>query len=226
MTDNTVEKKKVIILGVNSRVENLICLLHEQGYTILVISEHAEQYSKALKDVDVVHADFLERRVLQQAGIEDSFAVIILAEIINNLPQDADARSVVATLSVESINPAVKTVVEVLSGDTAFHLRNANVDEIIQSGSLTADILAFSTNHANFSQHLGILLRYAHKNEIKTGPIKERFVGKTLGQIVLLMAANRKILLGIRPKDENYRETLDPDHLVKASEEMIYIDMH
>jgi Trk K+ transport system NAD-binding subunit len=219
------EKRKVIILGVNNRIETLLGLLKEQDYRILVISEQVKSFDKELEGIETIESDFLERKVLLDAGIEESFAVIILAESIGYTAKDTDARSVVATLSVESINPAVKTVVEVLSSDTAFHLRNANVDEIIQSGSLTGDILAFSTNHPHFSQHLGILLRYAHKNKIVTSPVTERYVGKSLSQIVPLMAANRKILLGIRPKKEKDEETLDPEHIASDGEEFIYIDM-
>ena len=219
------EKRKVIILGLNNRIETLLELLKSQGYQILVISELAEKFSKELEGIDVICSDFLERKVLQAAGVEESFAVIILAETTGYTDKDTDARSVVATLSVESIKPEVKTVVEVLSNETAFHLRNANVDEIIQSGSLTGDILAFSTNHPHFSKHLGILLRYAHKNKIVTSPVTDRYLGKTLSQIVPLMAANRKVLLAIRPKHGKKVETLDPEHVAAADEEFIYIDM-
>ena len=220
------EKKHVVILGVNHRLPELINLLEKEGYSLTVISRYVSEYQEEFAHrADFVESDFLDRDVFLKHNISQSFAVLILAEARGLSARDTDARSVVATLSVESMNSEVRTIVEVLTDDSEYHLRNAGVDEIIKSGSLTADILAFSTNHDNFSKHLNLLLRFAHKNRIEIAPVTERYVGKELRKVVHLMASTRKILLTVRPEGNKDRETLDPVYVLNEADQLVYIDM-
>lgn len=220
------KENRVVILGVNNRLLELIGLLEQQGYSLTVVSRYISEFKDKLREsIVLIESDFLEREVLQQLDIGSCFAVVILAESRNLSARDTDARSVVATLSVESMNAEVRTIVEVLTEESEFHLRHAGVDEIITSGSLTADILAFSTDHLNFSQHLNLLLRFAHQNRIETAPVTARFSGKTLREVVPLMASTRRILLAVRPNGERREETLDPSYVLEETDHIVYIDM-
>lgn len=226
-TAPSTEPQRVVILGVNERIYKLIELLHEQQKHITVVALDFSHYGSVAGDPDVhiIEGDFLDPKLLTRAKVEQAAAVIILTDTQQHSPQDADARSVVATLSVERINSDVKTVVEVHSDETAFHLENANVDEIIQSGDLTADILAFSTNHPNYSNHLETLLRFTYKNHIVTAPVRERLLAKTISEVTSILARERKILLGVRVKGDRKRETLDPSYALESEDEMVYVDI-
>ena len=216
---------RTVILGVNERIGTLVRLLRAQGRELVVVSANAKRFARDLSDVEVIHGDFIDRRNIKRARIQDAEAVIILAETVNKKPRDADARSVVATLAVEAAFPEVRTVVEALSEDTAYHLRNAGVDEIIVSGELTADILAFSTTHPDYGNHLEVLLRFAHQNRIVTAPVRERLVGKKFAEANLTMIRERKILLGVRPEGRADRESLDPDRTLRDKDILVYIDI-
>ncbi len=218
-------KGRTVILGVNERIGQLVQLLRDQGQEIVVVSNHVERFSRALDGVAQIAGDFIDPHVLRQAEVASAQSVVILAETIGHRMQDADARSVVATLSVERQNPEVRTVVEALSEDTAFHLRNAGVDEIIVSGELTADILAFSTTTSEYSQYLGVLLKFAHENRVVTAPVRERLVGKSLQALVRLLSEERKVLLGVRPSGGSGRASLDPERIVTPGDELVYIDI-
>tara|TARA_B100000925_G_scaffold281705_1_gene253750 strand:+ start:50 stop:721 length:672 start_codon:yes stop_codon:yes gene_type:complete len=220
-----IKKKRTIILGVNNRIGDLVSLLKEENISILVISRYVEQFSNELKDVETLKGDFLNKTMLAQADISNSDSVIILAETIGNSNADVDARSVVATLTVESIHPDTRTVVEVLSKETAHHLRKANVDEIIESGKMTADMLAFSTTHSDYSNHLAILLRFAHKNRIILGNVNENVLNKTLSKVSTMYAKDRKIILGVRIDGNLHKETLSPKYVIQKNDVLVYIDM-
>ena len=219
------KKKRTIILGINNRIGDLVSLLKEENSSILVISRYVDQFSNELKGVDTLNGDFLNKRMLEQADISNSDSVIILAETIGNSNSDVDARSVIATLTVESIQPNTRTVVEVLSKETAYHLRNANVDEIIESGKMTADKLAFSTTHPDFSNHLATLLRFAHKNRIVLSKVNEHQLNKTLSKVSAMYIKNRKILLGVRIDGKIYNETCEPNYVIQRDDVLVYIDM-
>lgn len=220
-------KGRAVILGVNQRIKTLIDLLKEQNREVLVVSEHIRKYREELEGVDTLQGDFIDHKNLKRANLQSAETVIILAETIGHKPHDADARSVVATLSVEQMHPEARTVVEALSEDTAYHLRNAGVDEIIVSGELTADILAFSTNHSNYSTHLSILLRFAHRNRIVTAAVKDRLVKKTFAEAGLILAKERKILLGARRRgtSRTQDESTDPTRVLQSTDEIVYIDI-
>jgi len=215
--------RRIVILGANERLPTLLNLFRAQDVRLLVVLEGIDLYRKNLASVDVIEGDFLDPKILAQANLEHCDAVIILADTHNNTPQDADARSVVATLSVERINSDVRTIVEVFSDDTAYHLRNAGVDEVIQSGELTADILAFSTTHPNYSKHLKTLLHFAYKNRVVTASASERLQGKPVSEISHILARDRKVLLGVRIRGRADRISLDPSRVVTDRDEMIYV---
>lgn len=223
--------RRIVILGVNERIGPLLTLLEEQGVEMFVIAEDISNFEKVFAEhsVDVLIGDFLDPDLLEQAEITTATSVIILADTQHHSPQDADARSVVATLSVEDLNSQVqsevRTVVEVSNDETAFHLRNARVDEIIQSGDLTADILAYSTSRPKYSKHLETLLRFTHKNNVVTSPVSERYEGKTISEVTTLLVVKRQILLGVRIGGSRKRETLDPSHVLGSKDEMVYIDI-
>ena len=219
------KKKRTIIFGVNNRIGDLVSLLKEENISILVISRYVDQFLNELKGVETLNGDFLNKRILEQADIYNSDSVIILAETIGNSNSDVDARSVVATLTVESIQPNTRTVVEVLSKETSYHLRNANVDEIIESGKMTADMLAFSTTHSDFSNHLASLLRYAHKKRIVLTNVNEQMVNKNLSKVSSMYARERKIVLGVRIHGRAYNETLNPNYVIQRDDVLVYIDM-
>ena len=117
------KKKRTIILGVNNRIGDLVSLLKEENSSILVIYRYVDQFPNELKGVETLNGDFLNKRMLEQADISNSDSVIILAETLGNSNSDVDARSVVATLTVESIQPNTRTVVEVLSKETSYTLK-------------------------------------------------------------------------------------------------------
>ncbi len=224
-TGKTTPKGHAVILGINARIRTLTRLLREQGREVVIVTQNAEAFAEELEDIEVVDGDFLDRKNLIEARVEKADTVIILAETINHKPHDADARSVVATLAAESLNPNARTIVEALSEDAAYHLRNADVDEIIVSGELTADILAFSTNHPSYSNHLGVLLRFAYRNRIVSAPVKERLRNKPLKEANLILAQERKILMGVRTGGKSRNETLDPMHVLQEGDEIVYIDI-
>lgn len=219
------KKKRTIILGVNNRIGDLVSLLKEENSSILVISRYVGQFPNELKGVETLNGDFLNKRMLEQADISNSDSVIILAETLGNSNSDVDARSVVATLTVESIQPNTRTVVEVLSKETSYHLRNANVDEIIESGKMTADMLAFSTTHSDFSNHLATLLRYAHKKNIVITNVNEQMVNKNVSKVSSMYARERKIVLGVRIDGKPDNETLNPNYVIQKNDILVYIDM-
>jgi Trk K+ transport system NAD-binding subunit len=70
---------------------------------------------------------------LGRAGLERASTVIVLADESNasNEPDDVDARSLLTTLAVESINSDAYTTVEVVKSENRQHFERTNADELV-----------------------------------------------------------------------------------------------
>lgn len=212
-----------VVLGVNDKLDRIVNILVASGRRVVIVTSSIDriaQYPENL--VAVIEGDFIDADVLEKARVAQAANAVILADTEGRSREDADARSVLATLAVEKARPAIHTVVECLLPDTAYHLENAGVDEIIRSGDLAAEMLAFSTDHAGYSANLGALMRFVHKNRILTAPLPDRFAGKKLAEATATLALERKILLSVRRDDE---DSLAPGLQLRAGDEMIYVEI-
>ena len=213
-----------VVLGVNDKLDGIVNLLIEQGTRVVIITDDIDRVATYPENlVSIIEGDFIEPKILKKARVSHAAFAILLADTNGRSAKDADARSVLGTLAVEQIKPEIKTVVEALSEDTAYHLRNAGVDEIIVSGDLTAEMLAYSTTHQGYSKNLSALMRFAHRNRIVEQKIPERFEGKTIAEATAVLATERRILLAVRnPKG---KESLDPTQKLSSKDTMIYVEI-
>jgi voltage-gated potassium channel len=81
---------------------------------------------------------------LRRAGIERVSTVIVLADATNasDEPDDLDARSLLTTLAIESINPGAYSCVEVVKSENRQHFERTHADELVVSAELTGALLA------------------------------------------------------------------------------------
>jgi len=213
----------IVILGVNDKLDRVVTLLLEQELRVVIVTERSDdvaQYPEHL--VAVLEGDFLSPHVLAKARVEHASGAVILADTHDRSSADADARSVLGALALERMHPKLGTVVEAVSDETAIHLQGAGADAIIRSGALTAEMLAFSTDHPGYSANLGVLLRFAHRNRIVMNEVPARLLGKPLQTVQRILATERKILLGAQRDGET---TLDPELELAAGDELICIEI-
>ena len=76
---------------------------------------------------------------LERAGIPDAAAAIICPSDSSN---EADMRSILTVLAIETMAPNVRTVVEVNNPKHVEHVRRARTDEILVTSQLASRLLA------------------------------------------------------------------------------------
>jgi voltage-gated potassium channel len=212
-----------VILGVNEKLPRIVNLLLDMGQRVVVVTENVDrvpQYPEHL--VAVVEGDFLDEQILMKARVNHATNAIILTDLHNRRPKDADVRAILAALAVEKMKPEVNTVVEAISADTEFHLHHAKVDDVVQSGALTAEMLAFSTDHPGYSDNLHILLRFVHQNRVSITAAAAHQVGEKIFDLQIKMATEQKILLGIKRGEE---ELMDAKTVVEEGDQIICVDI-
>lgn len=117
-----------------------------------------------------------DERVLDLAGVDRAKAVVILAD-----PEQgrlADARSTLVALAIERRNPAVHTVMELISSTNREHLRGTLVNEVICLGEIEEKLIAQSCITPGVTNiFAGLLTNAPGRNRIVMAPLPVSLAG-------------------------------------------------
>jgi len=160
---------------------------------------------------------------LQRANIDRASTVIILGD--DRLEGGArDAKVVLSTLTVESLNPSVYTIVELLDERYLQHCQRANADEIIVSSELSAMLISQSALNHGISRLFNELLSPAIGNQTHTIPLPPELIGKTfLDALPLLKASRQSIAIGVQNAQGEIICNPDGDYCFQAQDQLILI---
>ena len=127
-----------------------------------------------------INEDFTQIEVLEMAGAKKAKTAMVLADKGNNLgDQDRDARTVLAALTMEKLNPVIYTCAELLNESNATHLRLAGVEEIISRNSLAAGLFSTSAVNQGISVFVSDILSHQDGNYVRKFDVPKEFQGKT-----------------------------------------------
>ncbi len=222
----------IIICGWNAKTEIIVQEYHATTMTrtipIVVISQldvEAPPISEELQDrVLFLHDDFTRVVALEKAGIHRASTCIILADTSGGRSeQDADARTILAALTVEKLNPSVYTCAELLNRSYGTHLQMGHVNDYVVSGEYSAFMLAQAAMNRGLMGVFTELLTYQHGNEFYRLSLPDRYHGKSfLDLMVELKQSYNAILIAVHTDDD--RLLVNPvDHEFAEGDEVVVI---
>ncbi len=117
---------------------------------------------------------------LLRAGLDRVSTVIVLADSSNasDEPDDLDARSLLTTLAVESINPAAYSCVEVIRSENRQHFERTHADELVVTAELTGSLLAASARTHGLTAVIADLLTHPEGQELYRVPVPPELAGR------------------------------------------------
>jgi voltage-gated potassium channel len=125
-----------------------------------------------------VKEDFTKMDVLEKVGAKVARSAIVLADKGRNLgDQDRDARTVLAALTLEKLNPAIFTCAELLDEVNATHLKIAGVEEIISRTNLTAGLFATTLVNRGITSVISDILTHKQGAYLRKFKLPEEFIG-------------------------------------------------
>lgn len=154
---------------------------------IIVITElspeQLEADTRGLAHVHFVHDDFTRHAALERAGVDRAQTCLVLSDTSGGRSeQDADARTILAALTVEKINESVYTCAELFNRSYATHLQLGKVNDYVVSSEYGAHMLAQAAMKRGLISVFGELLTYQRGNEFYRVPIPESWVGTRFGE--------------------------------------------
>ena len=116
----------VVVCGWNATARDLIKELQTDAYQVKVVVIAPLDKNPAGDGVYFVRGDPTEPADLERAGVAQASAALIFPVDDSN---DADMRSILTVMAIESVAPEVRTVAEVNNPRHADHFRRAHVDD-------------------------------------------------------------------------------------------------
>ena len=129
----------IVVCGWNATARELVAELQGDEFTAGSSCCTKSERSPAGADVYFVRGDTTSAADLERAGIPDAAAAIICPSDPAN---EADMRSILTVLAIETMAPQVRTVVEVNNPKHVEHVRRAHADEILVTSRLASRLLA------------------------------------------------------------------------------------
>ena len=187
-------------------------------------SELIDQDIRALSNVMFVHDDFTRVSALRRAGIDRATTCLVLTDTsAARSEQDADARTILAALTVEKMNPDVFTCAELVNRNYASHLKVGNVNDYVVTSEYGAHVLAQTAMKRGLSNMVSELLTYEQGNEFHRVPVPDSWVGATFDEkLTELRTDHASILVAVHSPDEppNINPT---DYRFVAGDEVVLI---
>ena len=115
---------------------------------------------------------------LERCCVAKAASVLIVGD--RTLDANArDAKVVLSTLAVETVNPNTYTIVELASEANAKHCERANADEVIISSEFSSRLMSSATMDHGITKVLSELISPQYGSDMVHVPVPEGFVGKS-----------------------------------------------
>jgi voltage-gated potassium channel len=142
------------------------------------------------KPIDDPNLFFIKGNVtednLSRAKLANASTVLVLGD--DTLDTGArDAKSVLTTLTIESMNPDAYTVVELDNEDNVKHCKRAKADEIVVGSEFSSRLISRAALDHGITIVISELLSSRIGNDLQKVPIPESLHNKRFGEVLLEM---------------------------------------
>ncbi len=185
----------IVICGWNATSRELLAELAGDEYTTKVVLVHDAERSPAGSGVYYVRGDYTSADDLGRAGIAEAASAIVFPADGSN---EADMRSILAVLTIESLAPQVHTVAEVNNAAHVEHFRRAGADEVLVTPRLASRLLARSALYPGLTGVVADIVSGGEGSELYRVVLPDEYFGLTVDECsARLRAEHRATLLSV-----------------------------
>jgi voltage-gated potassium channel len=227
-------KNHVLICGYSNKVAVIVTefLLAPsfEGAEILLVSELADLDELKLRGVNVerislLKEDFTKMEVLKKAGVERATTAVILSEPgENKTTQDIDARTILAALTIEKLNPTIHTSAELYNEEYSSHLKMGGVEDVVIQGEFSGKLLAQISAHEGLLAFFKDLLSRSSGNTLSFIEPPAKIIDKEVADANMwLQKEFGYIVVAVRPKKGEI--LVNPrKHVISADDSILIIN--
>jgi len=224
----------VIICGYSRKVDLILEELEasqtiwRRGVVVVARSE-GDVFEKAniknRKRLFHLNEDFTKFDILEEARASTARTAIVLADYSSRLSdQDRDARTVLAALTLEKLNPEIFTCAELLNEKNSTHLKLAGVEEVISGNHLSAGIFASSAINKGLSCFISDIFSHQNGNYVRKIELPKDLTGKSFVEVAKNLKTQYDCLLvAIEENGEGMNINPPSEHLLSENCELTVI---
>ncbi|MFQ6618246.1 MAG: potassium channel family protein [Fidelibacterota bacterium] len=211
-------EKHILLCGWNNFAESIIMTLsnlsENQKTSLVLVNQLPEDEVSTImgkyKDLKIkfVKGDFANENVLHRANVEKAYAAILIPDETAETRGDPDEKTILATLTIKSIEPKVRVFAHLRNIEHRSHLKKAKADEIVISDEFSGYLIAAHVMEPGIPQTVAELLNYEVKSRFKRYAIPSSFVGKTYNELFEHVRKSEKgLLIGLSKEEEAVKIT-------------------
>ena len=219
-------KRHIILCGWNGRMKEILDDLRADARSSdadIVLVADIDAKPVADDQLHFVHGDVTEEN-LKRAGIDAAATVVIVGD--RSLDYSArDARTVLSTLTVKSLNPKVYAIVELATEANVRHCERAKADEIVVGAELCSRVMSTAAHDHGISKVLRELLSASEGQDLVTELVPSRLAGRPFFDVLSALKRDHgKIAVAIQRQGNGAIET-NPgaDAVVSAADRLVVI---
>jgi voltage-gated potassium channel len=183
----------LLICGWNFHIEELLTLFSRQGnrkttQQVVLVNDAPPDRIESLigafhhLDIKFVRGDHTREAILQRANCAQASAALILPDATSITGQMNDDKTLLALLTVKSLNPQTKAYCYIVNRENLPHLKRAGADDVIVSDQHVGFFLANQILNPGSPQVAMEMMNFDHGNDIQTIPIESEYIGRTFGE--------------------------------------------
>jgi voltage-gated potassium channel len=170
----------IVVCGWNSTARDLIAELSGDEYEHRIVVIHDSDKNPAGSEAYFVSGDVTSAEDLRRAGIHEAMAAVVCPSDTSN---EADMRSILTVMAIESIAPQVRTVVEVNNPSHVDHFKRANADEIMVTSRISSRLLARSSLYPGLAEIVTDIVSGGEGSELYRIALPEEFIGLSVDEL-------------------------------------------
>jgi voltage-gated potassium channel len=182
----------IVVCGWNSTARELIAELDGDDYDRKIVLIHEADKNPAGAGVYFVNGDVTNGDDLKRAGIEEAMAAVVCPADPTN---EADMRSILTVMAIESIAPQVRTVVEVNNPAHVEHFRRANADEIMVTSRIASRLLARSSLYPGLAELVTDIVSGGAGSELYRVNLPDSYIGHSIDELSSKLRADHSATL-------------------------------
>jgi len=222
----------IIICGWNRKTEIILAefLAAQPGSDVPIVvvgmteGEPLVDNPKIRERVRFLNDDFTKVAALEKAGIRRAKTCIIVSDTgRGRSEQDADARTILAALTAEKLNPDIYTCAELIHRDFGSHLEMGNVNDYVVADEHSAFLLAQAALNRGLMVVFKELLTQEHGNQFYRLPVTEEWSGKTFIELFVHLKETKNAIL-VAVQDAEGQHYVNPqDYTFQAGDNLVVI---
>jgi voltage-gated potassium channel len=182
----------IVVCGWNTTARELIEELRTDEFRTKVVLLHDSERNPAGEGVYFVRGDITSEEDLRRAGIAEAASAIVFPA---NASNEADMRSILCVMAIESVAPEVRTVVEANNPAHVDHFRRAKANEVLVTSRLASRLLARSALYPGLSELVTDLVSGGEGSELYRIAIPEEMCGLSVDDFSARLRADHKATL-------------------------------